>query len=647
MVTGTSAAEVKELTPEWYCNPAFLRNTNRLKLGTSQDGELICDVQLPPWAKGNPETFIDVMRAALESPIASDGIPDWIDLIFGFKQQGSAAVKAHNVFFYLTYYGSVDIASIEDDGLREAMELQIAHFGQCPMQIFKRPHIRRLPRAMHSPTFFQTFSAYSQNLQRSDSSGQIVHSTSMYGDMHHLPFAMAPMSHWVHLDAPPPGPHASLIAVRLAGTDRCLAVDAKGIFHTFRWAWRPDDPEDENRSYFDNGCFVAQRELPRFKVVPRLMYIPESGDLPPLMISKTLFAGRSVMLVLSAGDAFGGLGMQLVDPAKGSIKGEVLISSVHSARITCIASDPIGTAAGHGGVGGELAVVGSEDGNASIWRFMSSHYLPLRPRVRLYGHEGSSIRAAAICSSMHIVATVSKDRCCLHNIGNGSLLRSFIPCSDSLAEMTKDTVASSSFCGAIAVSTQGFIITSTETVLERRGTIISIDLWTVEGILVASKPLESWRGLPGKIECTPDGTTVWICSGRGITFHRVSVVHPLDLLDEWHITEDLTNECVPKAFDMDLGPSINRPVVAAAACSQGVLRLHALTGITHWSEKHKKTGLTIGNPFKPARRINQAMQKGWGQLAGMGRDIGREVKSDVKQGGVSGLFNNLMKKSSK
>jgi len=129
MCTGPSAAEVKELTPEFYCHPAFLKNTNNFKLGTSQDGEVLGDVALPPWAKGSPEKFVEVMRAALESDICSKMLPDWIDLIFGRKQQGIEAVKAYNVFFYLTYYGSVDVASIEDEGLRHATELQIAHFG--------------------------------------------------------------------------------------------------------------------------------------------------------------------------------------------------------------------------------------------------------------------------------------------------------------------------------------------------------------------------------------------------------------------------------------------------------------------------------------------------------------------------------------
>jgi Beige/BEACH domain len=73
---------------------------------------------------------------------------EWIDLIFGNKQQGSAAVTANNVFYYLTYYGAIDLTQIKDESLRRATELQIAHFGQCPMQLFTRPHPARGTRVL-------------------------------------------------------------------------------------------------------------------------------------------------------------------------------------------------------------------------------------------------------------------------------------------------------------------------------------------------------------------------------------------------------------------------------------------------------------------------------------------------------------------
>ena len=104
--------DVKELLPEFYYNPHFLDNHNGLTLGQRQNGTLVSEVDLPPWANGSSQRFVEVMRAALESEYVSANLHHWIDLVFGYKQQGAAAVEATNVFFYLTYEGTVDLDAI-------------------------------------------------------------------------------------------------------------------------------------------------------------------------------------------------------------------------------------------------------------------------------------------------------------------------------------------------------------------------------------------------------------------------------------------------------------------------------------------------------------------------------------------------------
>ena len=67
----------------------------------------------------------------------------WIDLIFGSKQRRPEAVKAFNVFNYMTYEGMVDFESITDPIEKTGVKCQINEFGQCPRQIFKIPHPAR------------------------------------------------------------------------------------------------------------------------------------------------------------------------------------------------------------------------------------------------------------------------------------------------------------------------------------------------------------------------------------------------------------------------------------------------------------------------------------------------------------------------
>ncbi len=136
--------DVRELTPEFYYLPEFLVNTNGYNFGLRQGSELPIDtVDLPPWANGDPKVFIAKHREALESPYVSKNLHHWVDLVFGFKQRGEAAMEATNVFHHLSYHGAKDLDNIEDPVERLATIGIIHNFGQTPHQVYQRAHPQR------------------------------------------------------------------------------------------------------------------------------------------------------------------------------------------------------------------------------------------------------------------------------------------------------------------------------------------------------------------------------------------------------------------------------------------------------------------------------------------------------------------------
>ena len=585
-----------------------------------------------------------------------------------------------------------------------------------------------------------------------------------------MPFQDAPLSYWCHVAAPPPGPHSPLIALRLAGTERILALDGNGVYHSFRWQWRAEEPDDrrgggggnnnggggggggppaaaqaaengatsnldkkshgrsradskssandgvdggganDNDSqkaeppvdqqqsdlFADRGCFVAQRELAHFRSVPRLPYHPplvsqqslkrsNSGSSslqqqqPSVVaaISKTLFASRTLMLVVSDGDGRGGICLQLVT-ASGGIKTETIVPQVHSDRVTALAMDPIGNAAGQGGVGGEVAMIGSADGSATLWRFISSQFLPLRPRLRLGGHAGCPIHAVTVSGPLNLCASISSGRCCIFNVSNGALVRSFLPPTEGRGDDVEVRFAS---CSALCLSQQGYIVVVCESIPSggkaaasstRTKTgkslssssssgatpVISIELYTLEGVRVGSRDVTDRRdkaahGAPHKLIPIIGGKAVMACSSRGMTVHRISAIRPLEVVDEWllEVGGEVDGDGIAKsgtcisAYDVDFGPSLVRPVVAAAACSSGALRLHALRGISQWSEENKSKGVSaaMGNALaRPAARLRNVVGgvKNIGsRFMGVSKEIGKEAADEIKErGGIFGGF---------
>ncbi|XP_061607927.1 neurobeachin a isoform X4 [Phyllopteryx taeniolatus] len=166
-------ADVTELIPEFYYLPEMFVNSNEYELGVRDDGLPVCDVELPVWAK-KPEDFVRINRMALESEFVSCQLHQWIDLIFGYKQRGPEAVRALNVFNFLSYEGGINLDNL-DAAQREVggwvtvtrrgsdepatdtfmmlvsvqvMEAQIEACGQIPSQLLIEPHPPR-SSAMH------------------------------------------------------------------------------------------------------------------------------------------------------------------------------------------------------------------------------------------------------------------------------------------------------------------------------------------------------------------------------------------------------------------------------------------------------------------------------------------------------------------
>ncbi|XP_076599423.1 WD repeat- and FYVE domain-containing protein 4 isoform X1 [Chaetodon auriga] len=131
--------DVRELIPEFFYLPDFLLNSNHMQLGCMEDGTTLGDVELPPWAKGDPQEFIRIHREALESDYVSSHLHLWIDLIFGYRQQGPGAVESINTF-HPYFYAQRGRQHAKDPIIKSTILGYVSNFGQVPKQLFTKPH---------------------------------------------------------------------------------------------------------------------------------------------------------------------------------------------------------------------------------------------------------------------------------------------------------------------------------------------------------------------------------------------------------------------------------------------------------------------------------------------------------------------------
>nr|XP_061794523.1 WD repeat- and FYVE domain-containing protein 4-like [Nerophis lumbriciformis] len=144
-------SDVRELIPEFFYLPDFLLNSNHLLLGCMEDGNALGDVELPAWAKDDPQEFIRIQREALESDYVSSHLHLWIDLIFGYRQQGPAAVESINTF-HPYFYAKRGRQDVKDPLIKSTIMGYVSNFGQIPKQLFNKPHPPRSSTKKDGPT---------------------------------------------------------------------------------------------------------------------------------------------------------------------------------------------------------------------------------------------------------------------------------------------------------------------------------------------------------------------------------------------------------------------------------------------------------------------------------------------------------------
>ena len=375
-----------ELIPEFFYFPEFLLNLNGFYFGKMKGGtgRPLGDVVLPKWAK-SAQDCINIHRDALEGPIVSASLHQWIDLIFGFKQQGKEAVEAVNVFYYLTYEGAVNLDAITDDNVRKATESQIDHFGQTPSQLLKKPHPPRDIQAVSSVDHL-----FSEKLRRS------LRARFLELGKSGVVFIGVPETHV-----------PSNLSVHLGLTERIITVDRQRVAACHRWVAAP--PDAHPPFVFEIDPLLHQR---------RRIGIPFAPELPVL---SSLFSvtddGRTI---ISCGHWDNSFKLTVIDGAK-----QTQSVSWHKDIITCLSL----------GKDGRTLATGSKDTTLAIWQLQmrgNVHRVVERPSMILHGHN-DEVTCVCINVELDVAVSGAKDgRCIIHSLRKGTFVRSMQPTNHAL-----------------------------------------------------------------------------------------------------------------------------------------------------------------------------------------------------------------------
>jgi len=160
-------SDVRELIPEFYYMPEIFLNNENLILGI-RNGNKVNNVILPEWAKNNPYLYVLELRKLLENN--ENYIEKWIDLIFGYLQNGKQAELSTNLFPTISYtpheiLSKIRRNSIFDKNLYEGYYMQAYHWGQIPQQLLRNKHRTRKIKENINFNIFISFIKIPNNLK--------------------------------------------------------------------------------------------------------------------------------------------------------------------------------------------------------------------------------------------------------------------------------------------------------------------------------------------------------------------------------------------------------------------------------------------------------------------------------------------------
>ncbi|XP_021366386.1 neurobeachin-like protein 1 isoform X2 [Mizuhopecten yessoensis] len=382
--------DVKELIPEFYYLPDFLVNNNGFDLGLLQiSRDRVDNVILPTWAK-SPEDFIWKHKQALECEHVSSNLHNWIDLIFGYKQKGPAAVEALNVFYYCTYEGAVDLDAIKDPRERKALEGMINNFGQTPCQLLKESHPRRMS--------FDEMVAKSIKMDKALNVFFFLNQLKVF--FVEVSMETDPL---VYISVPR---NQARSIIQHGMPDTMVTVSEEGIVGMH--GWLPYDKSISNYFTFDKDPAIANSKVKRRVAGPFA---------PGVKVEAKLFVvSHDAKLLFSGGHWDNSL--QVYHLGKGKKINHVVR---HIDIVTCLALDYCGS----------HLITGSRDTTCMIWQIQQQGGVSIginpNPLQTLYGHD-AEVTAVHISTELDMAVSAAKDGTVIvHTVRKGHYMRTLRP----------------------------------------------------------------------------------------------------------------------------------------------------------------------------------------------------------------------------